>query len=98
MKASSPWASTSPRPVFTAEQTDKLIRAIIAATPEAALTVDADGRPKGYKLPGDQEVYLGYDSYKNLIHVSGGWPRSRIAGEGHKQFGPCPARGFTDDL
>lgn len=84
----SPLASTNPRTVFTSEQASILIRAIISATPNAALTVDADGRPKGYKLPGDHEVYLSYDSYKHRIHVSGGWPHSRIAGETHKRFGP----------
>jgi hypothetical protein len=84
----SPLASTNPRTVVTSEQASILIRAIVAATPNAALTVDADGRPKGYKLPGDQEVYLGYDSYKNRIHVSGCWPYSRIEGEKHQRFGP----------
>jgi hypothetical protein len=88
MKASSSRASTSPRPVFTTEQINNLIRAIIAATPEAALTVDGDGRPKGYNLPGDREVYLSYDSYKHRIHVSGCWPYSRIEGEKHQRFGP----------
>jgi hypothetical protein len=86
--AYSPLASTNPRTIFTSEQASILIRAIIAATPNAALTVDADGRPKGYKSPGDQEVYLGYDSYKNRIHVSGCWPYSRIEGEKYQRFGP----------
>jgi hypothetical protein len=84
----SPLASANPRTVFTSEQASILIRAIVAATPNAALTVDGDGRPKGFTLPGEQEVCLSYDNYKHRIHVSGGWPHSRIVGETHKRFGP----------
>jgi hypothetical protein len=84
----SPLASTNPRTVFTSEQASILIRAVVATMPDAALTVDGDGRPKGCTLPGEQEVCLSYDNYKHRIHVSGGWPHSRIIGESHKRFGP----------
>jgi hypothetical protein len=67
-------------------------------SPNAALTTDGDGRPKGYQLPDEQEVYVSYDSYKHRIRVSGGWPRSRIAGESHKQFGPWDIYPRPDEI
>jgi hypothetical protein len=93
-------SSTQPTPLasFTTEQANHLIRTIVTATPDAALTVDGDGRPKGYKLLGDEEVYLSYDRYKHGIGVSGVWPRSRIAGESHKQFGPWDLYPRPEDL
>jgi hypothetical protein len=69
------------------EQAQTLLAAIVAAV-HGATERKWDNAITGFTLSNDRAVWLNYSSHSHRVRVAGIWPKSRLADEDNKQFGP----------
>lgn len=55
-----------------------VIRALLKFLTDYAVSVDADGIPHGLDGPGEDRIWISYDSHKHRFTISGRWPCSKI--------------------
>jgi hypothetical protein len=66
----------------------RVVEAIVNQFPGATAVADGDRRPHGLTFTNEEAFTVHYRNHEHRFVVSGSWPRSRLPGEGSKQFTP----------
>ena len=71
------------------------IKEVAAQFPGSTIHTNGDDEPHGFRLNGEEIVWIGFDRHKHRLCISGCWPRSKIPDD-NSQFTPRDCRGHLE--